>query len=103
MKKCKNHADRKFGDTKQQIEAMVAAFICIVLGRLSAEISIGILPVVLAVVSLILMLCAAFMFTSDMHSDRNHAMTAIVKCAPTVVSQMLLWIPAKIRTSACNE
>lgn len=96
MKKCKNHADRKFGDTKQQIEAMVAAFICIVLGRLSAEISIGILPVVLAVVSLLLMLCAAFMFTTDMHSDRNHPMTAIVRSIPTIIVMMLLLIPVTL-------
>ena len=98
MKKYKRyaHADRKFGGTKQLAGAMVAAFICIVLGRLSAEKSIGILPVVLAVVSMLLMLCAAFIFTIDMYSDRNHPMTAIVKCTPAIVSQMLLWIPATL-------
>ena len=100
MKKCKNHANRKFGGTKQLARAMVAAFICIVFGRLSAEKSIGILPVVLAVVSLLLLLCAAFVFAIDMHGDHNHPMTAIVKCAPTVVSQRLLWIPATLGYTA---
>lgn len=47
------HAGRKFGGTKQLTGTLVAAFICVVLGRFFAEISIGILPVVLAVVSLL--------------------------------------------------
>ena len=99
MKKNKRsvHSDRRFGGTKQLTGALVATFICVVLGRLFAEISIGILPVILTVVSLLLMLCAAFIFTIDMHSDHNHPMKAIAKCAPTIVAIMLLLIPATTR------
>lgn len=102
MKKYKRyaHADRKFGGTKQLAGVMVAAFICTVLGRFSAEKSIGILPVILAVVSLLLMLCAAFMFTTDMHSDRNHPMTAIVRSIPTIIVMILLLTPATLGYTA---
>lgn len=96
MKKYKNHADRKFGDTKQLIEAMIGAFICVVLGRLFAEISIGILPVILTVVSLLLMLRAAFIFCIEMHGEIQNPTVAVVLCAPAIIVLMLLLAPATL-------
>lgn len=88
------HAARKVGGIKQFVGMVVAACICILLGRVSSEMGIGALSVVLAVISLILILNVMFIFIIGLHDDQNNPMKPVVQHIPTIIILMLLLTPS---------
>lgn len=72
---------------------VLAACIGVYLARFCAEMHLVALSVVLSVVSLVLILSAAFILIIDMHGKRSCPMTAIVQSIPAIIVSMLLMIP----------